>query len=147
MLSHREKKQCPPKALFYRACSGNRAYLFLFSHIRFVFLWKALNSSDDLFHITETSYVFVWEPVSKQKRLLVLSQKQCFKFRNQFFFFKYTFIYRKNLEELKKQNVVAFFVCILKIWLCKEAKISWKFVLNCYTSKLTILLGGVKYFF
>ena len=26
-------------------------------------------------------YALVWEPVSKQKRLLVLSQKHCFKFR------------------------------------------------------------------
>ena len=34
------------------------------------------------------AYVLVWEPVSKQKRLLVLCQKQCFKFRKHFFFTK-----------------------------------------------------------
>ena len=57
------------------------------------------------------TYVLVWEPVIKQKRLLVLSQKRCFKFRNLFLFNEYTFIYHINLEELKKINLVAFFVC------------------------------------
>ena len=58
------------------------------------------------------AYVLVWEPASKQKILLVLSQKQCFKFSNLFFFFyQYALIYRIKLEELKKQNLVAFFVC------------------------------------
>ena len=91
-------------------------------------------------------YVVVWEPVSKQKRLLVLAQKQWYKFRN-LFFFKDIFIYYINSEELKYQNLVAFFVCFLKIQLWKEAKISSKSVPICYTSKLTVLFVGVKYFF
>ena len=57
------------------------------------------------------TYVLVWEPVSKQKRLFVHSQKQCFKFRY-LFFYKDTFIYHINLEELKKQNFVAFILCV-----------------------------------
>ena len=34
----------------------------------------------------------------------------------------------------------------LKIWLWKEAKISWKLVPICYTSKVTVLFGGVNFF-
>ena len=71
---------------------------------------------------TSNAYVLVWETVSKQERLLVLSQKQGFKFRNLFFFYKDTFIYHINLEELKKQNLVACFCVFFKIWLWKEAK-------------------------
>jgi hypothetical protein len=64
-----------------------------------------------------------------------------------FFFYKDTFIYHINLEGLKKQNLVAFFCVFLKIWLCKEAKISKKSVPIGCTSKLTVLFGGVKYIF
>ena len=93
-------------------------------------------------------YVLVWEHVSKQKILLVLSQKQCFKFRNHFFFYKDTFIYHINLEKLKKNKTWLRFFCVfLKIWLWKEAKIYWKSVPICYTSKLTVLFGSVTYFF
>ena len=60
---------------------------------------------------------------------------------------KNIFIYYNNSEDLNKQNLVAFFVLFLKIQFWKEAKISWKFVPICYTSKLTVFFGGVKYFF
>ena len=107
------RSSVPKKLIFTELTLVTKHIYFLFSHISFVFLWKALKSSDDLFHITETSYVFVWEPVSKQKRLLVPSQKQCFKFRI-FFFYKETFMYSKNLEELKKHNLFAFFSVYFK---------------------------------
>ena len=74
------------------------------------------------------AYVLVWEPVRKQKRLLVLPQKQYFKFRKLFLFYKDTFIYHINLEELKKKKLVCVFCVFLKIWLWKEAKISLKSV-------------------
>ena len=67
------------------------------------------------------AYILVWEPVSMQKGLLVLSQNQCFKFRNHFCY-KDTFIYHINLEDLKKQNFVAFFVCVFKDMVVERKK-------------------------
>ena len=71
-------------------------------------------------HIAENDISSCLEPVSKQNRLLVLSQKQCFKFRNLFFLFdKVTFIYQINLEELEKTKLGSVFCVFLKILLWK----------------------------
>ena len=90
---------------------------FLDIHKRSVYFFWLLNLicfqvyflSQSEFH-KPLAYVLVWEPVSKQKRLLGLSQNGAL-YLGTFFFYKDTFIYHINLEELKKQNFVAFFVC------------------------------------
>ena len=64
-----------------------------------------------------------------------------------FFFTNISLFTISTQRNLKKLNLAAFFVCFLKIQLWKEAKISWKSVPICYTSKLTVLFGGVKHFF
>ena len=86
-------------------------------------LWTEHQSAGELL-VLQPVYVLVWEPVSKQKILCVLSPKQCFKIRNLFLSYKDTFIYHINLEDLKKQNLMGFLCVFLKIWLWKEAKIS-----------------------
>ena len=51
--------------------------------------------------------------LASRKKFLILSQKQCFKFRD-LFFYKDIFICHINLDELNKQNMVAFFVFVFK---------------------------------
>ena len=56
-----------------------------------------------------SSKVLVWEPVSKQKRLLGISKNSALNLGT--YLKKNTFLYHIKLEDLKKINLVAF-LCV-----------------------------------